>query len=416
MPNCNAHDPYTQVASISIADYDYPLPESRIAQAPCAPRDAAKLLVDGPSRPIDAHFSHLNDYLPPASPLVVNDSKVIHARLAMQRSSGGRFELFLLEPIEPASYEAMFAARGPVRWHCLMGRAQRWRDDTALTLGSHPDETLRARRIPPHTGGEGIVELSWATEETFAELLDRLGQIPIPPYLGRCATADDNQWYQTVYARHEGSVAAPTAGLHLTAPLLRTLEDAGHPILRTTLHVGAGTFLPVKGDSIGAHPMHSERIVITRRLLQGLLAASAPVVAVGTTSMRTLESLYWLGAQLIDSPGPTALHLPQWTPYQTERTPPTAESLQALLEHMDTLRVDTLEASTSLIIAPGYTFHVANALITNFHQPRSTLLLLVAALIGARWRALYDHALRGDYRFLSYGDGMILFNRNCKKA
>ena len=162
--------------------------------------------------------------------------------------------------------------------------------------------------------------------------------------------------------------------------------------------------------------MHSERIVITRRLLQGLLAASAPVVAVGTTSMRTLESLYWLGAQLIDSPGPTALHLPQWAPYQTDRTPPTAESLQALIERMDTLRVDTLEASTSLIIAPGYTFHVANALITNFHQPRSTLLLLVAALIGARWRTLYDHALRGDYRFLSYGDGMILFNRNCKKA
>lgn len=400
------------VKSISISDYDYPLPDNRIAQQPCTPRDAAKLLVDASPNPIDSVFTQLNDYLPPNAALVVNDSKVIHARLAMQRSTGGRFELFLLNPIAPASYEEMFASRGAVQWHCLMGRAQRWRDDIAFSLGGNPAEALYAKRIESYEGGEGLVELSWKTSETFAELLDRLGKIPIPPYLGREAVDGDNLWYQTVYARHEGSVAAPTAGLHLTDSLLGSLQSSGHPLLRTTLHVGAGTFLPVKGDNISTHTMHSERIIITKPLVQSLLAANAPIVAVGTTSMRTLESLYWLGALLLANPTLSNLHLPQWTPYQSNAAPSRSDALAALLQRMDATHSDRLDASTALIIAPGYTFRIVDALITNFHQPRSTLLLLVAALIGERWRTLYEHALRNDYRFLSYGDGMILFNRN----
>lgn len=398
-----------QVQATSIAVYDYPLPAHRIAQAPCEPRDAAKLLVASSPRPTDAVFTELNTFLPPRAPLVVNDSKVIHARLAMQRPSGGRFELFLLSPARPASYEEMFASRGPVTWQCLTGHAQRWRDDIASTLGATPDEALHAKRMPPYTGGESVVELSWETGETLAEMLERLGKIPIPPYLGREAVDNDNQWYQTVYARHEGSVAAPTAGLHLTDSLLASLQSHGHALLRTTLHVGAGTFLPVKGESIREHDMHRERIIITRELLQGLLAAEAPIVAVGTTSMRTLESLYWLGAQLLATPSLPTLHLPQWLAYQATDTPPLHDSLAALLRRMDTLCTDTLEASTALIIAPGYRCRTVDALITNFHQPRSTLLLLVAALVGERWRALYEHALQHDYRFLSYGDGMLLF-------
>lgn len=401
-----------RVKAISIADYDYPLPTVRIAQQPCEPRDAAKLLIDSDPHPTDAIFKQLNDFLPPCAPLVVNDSKVIHARLAMQRPSGGRFELFLLAPVAPAAYETMFASRSPVQWKCLLGHAQRWRSDIAFSVGTTPATAIHAKRLEPHTGGEGVVELSWTTGETLAELLQRLGTIPIPPYLGREAVDGDNRWYQTVYARHEGSVAAPTAGLHLSNSLLSTLQTQKHQLLRTTLHVGAGTFLPVKGADISEHEMHSERIVITRQLLQNLLATSAPIVAVGTTTMRTLESLYWLGALQLDTPALPSLHLPQWLPYQTSRTPPLREALRALLDRMDTLRTDTLEASTALIIAPGYTFHTINALITNFHQPKSTLLLLIAALIGHRWRALYEHALRHDYRFLSYGDGMLLFNRN----
>lgn len=415
MQNPNGNTLLEQVQAVSITDYDYPLPDSRIAQTPCEPRDAAMLLVDTPGRPTDSIFTELNAYLPAHAVVVVNDSRVIHARLAMQRPSGGRFEIFLLNPSSPASYEKMFAARGCVRWHCLMGRAQRWRSDTATSLGSNPAEALRAKRLEPHTGGEGIVEFSWTTGETFAELLDRLGRIPIPPYLAREATLEDDTWYQTVYARHEGSVAAPTAGLHLTTNLLNKLNAHGHPLLRTTLHVGAGTFLPVKGENIKTHSMHSERIVITRALIEGLLEAKAPIVAIGTTSMRTLESVYWIGCQLLNNPALDRLHLAQWYPYaEAHAAPPAAYALEAVRQHMDACQTNALEASTALIIAPGYTFRIVDALVTNFHQPRSTLLLLVAALIGDRWRALYGHALNGEYRFLSYGDGMLLFNRNSK--
>lgn len=401
---------FEDVKAISIADYDYPLPTEHIAQHPCEPRDAARLLVDNSAVPSNATFSQLNDFLPPGAQLVLNDSKVIHARLAMQRSTGGRFELFLLAPIAPAAYDAMFSSRSPVRWKCLMGHAQRWRSDIASSIGAAPDTTLHARRLEPFTGGEGVVELSWDSGETLAEILNRLGKIPIPPYLGRDTTADDAQWYQTVYARHEGSVAAPTAGLHLSEPLLASLQAHGHPILRATLHVGAGTFLPVKGENISEHNMHSERIVISRELLRNLLGARTPIVAVGTTSMRTLESLYWIGAMLISDPSASPLHLPQWLPYQTSSIPPRHDALYALLDRMDTLGLDALEASTALCIAPGYGFRIVDALITNFHQPKSTLLLLVAALIGKRWRTVYEYALQHDYRFLSYGDAMLLFN------
>ncbi|PIE84240.1 MAG: S-adenosylmethionine tRNA ribosyltransferase [Bacteroidia bacterium] len=394
--------------SLRIADYSYDLPPARIAQAPIDPPERARLLRHDPTGIHDHIFGDLPTLLTPGTQLVVNDTKVIHARMQFHKPTGGRMEIFLLEPLAPANYVEAFQAVGAAQWRCLVGNSKRWRGEPlSLTLAS--GARLQARRDPDDPQR---IHFSWEGPADFATLLIEAGSIPIPPYLRREAEARDNRWYQTLFANTEGSVAAPTAGLHFSQDLMARLASRGVSTARTTLHVGAGTFLPVKSETIGGHPMHTERMVITRHLLEELIAHRGPRVAVGTTSLRTLESLYYIGLQLALR-GPShddgqCLHVPQWLPYEGLPELPYPEALGAILRELDRRATDQTEASTALLIAPGYRFRSISGLITNFHQPRSTLLLLVAALVGPAWRDIYAHALDEGYRFLSYGDGMLL--------
>lgn len=400
----NQHE--AQARAVRIEDYTYDLPQTRIAQAPIMPPERAKLLHYAGGEMGDYSFSDLPRLLPEDSLLVFNDTKVIRARLHFRKPTGARIQIFLLEPTLPSNYVQAFEAKGQCRWACLVGNAKRWHGEV-LSLELGDGTVLEARRA---VGDEGQIDFSWASGAPFARLLLEAGSIPIPPYLGRDSQPDDDRWYQTIFAKAEGSVAAPTAGLHFSEGLIRTLKAAGHTTAHTTLHVGAGTFLPVKSDEMGGHPMHTERIVVTTALLRRLLAHRGPRVAVGTTSLRTLESLYYLGAQCAEqgSEGNATLHVEQWAPYRSTPALQYEEALERLLNHMEERGLDSLEASTALLIVPGYEYKSIRGLITNFHQPRSTLLLLVAALLGEKWRSVYTHALSSDYRFLSYGDGMLL--------
>ncbi len=399
--------------AVRIEDYSYELPPGRIAQAPILPAENAKLLHYLGGRIEDHRFGALPTLLPEDSLLVFNDTKVIRARLRFRKPTGARIQIFLLEPNRPSNYVESFATTGCCEWHCLVGNAKRWHDET-LSLSLPNGGTIEARKSE---GQNNLIAFSWRGEIPFAQLLLEAGSIPIPPYLGRESTPDDDQWYQTIFAQAEGSVAAPTAGLHFTEELLDSLEAGGHSMARTTLHVGAGTFLPVKSEAMGDHPMHTERIVVTTTLLKRLLSHKGPRFAVGTTSLRTLESLYYLGVQLKDAAGrsPSSneaksalLHVEQWAPYRSASPIPYEEALALLMAYMEYRRVETLEASTGLLIVPGYEYKSVRGLVTNFHQPHSTLLLLVAAMMGRDWERVYAHALSHDYRFLSYGDGMLI--------
>ena len=396
----------SQVANIPMADFTYPLPPERIAQQPVEPREAAKLLVWEKGELHDAHFTDLPTLLSPSSLLILNDTRVIHARLEFRKPQGGRVEVFLLEPHCPSSYEESFSALHSCSWRCLIGNAKRWHTDPiALTL---PSGTVLQATRDEHEGN-GIVRLSWASPLPFGQLLQQAGAIPIPPYLKRDATPEDSIWYQTVFARASGSVAAPTAGLHFSDALLQSIAQAGHTLGYSTLHVGAGTFLPVKSPCIGGHAMHRESIAVPRATILKLLEHPGPIIPVGTTALRTIESLYWIGYQLLNTPQlPVPLGVGQWLPYQAGDTPAPQRALEALLSYLDSTHADTLHATTNLLIAPGYTPRIAHGLITNFHQPESTLLLLVACFMGTDWRRAYQHALAHGYRFLSYGDGMLI--------
>lgn len=396
-----------RVKNIAIEAYDYPLPPDRIAQRPCDPREAAKLLVMNDTGVDDSHFSELPRYLPQHSTLAFNNSRVIYARLAMRRPTGGIFEIFLLAPHTPSTYQEAFTAQKETSWRCLLGRAKRWREELATPAlpSAIPFSAQRGEEMGP---GEAVVHFQWGEGFSFSEVLQAYGQIPIPPYLGRESCEEDSRWYQTTYASQLGSVAAPTAGLHFSENLLKRVENEGHTLLTTTLHVAAGTFLPVKSATIGHHPMHEEKIILSPALLEGLLNANGPIIAVGTTSLRALESLYWMGYRTLTEGENASLEVSQWLPYQVQKLPATRDALEALLTRIRGKGEQILEVGTSLMIAPGYTFRVAKGLITNFHQPKSTLLLLAAALIGQSWQEVYRHALNSDYRFLSYGDGMLL--------
>lgn len=399
----------SQVQSIAISDYDYPLPPEQIAQKPIFPREEAKLLVCSVSSHSDAHFGDLPDYLPEKSLLVFNNTRVLPARLRFRKPTGGHVEVFLLQPIAPVSYADALAECVRSDWEVLLGNAKRWRSgaiECLLPNGS----TLYAERIDSSARGVHCVRFSWGGGVPFAEILDCAGRTPIPPYLNREDTPLDREWYQTVFAQRVGSVAAPTAGLHFSDEAIATLRECGHSAVYVTLHVGAGTFLPVKSETVGGHPMHSERICVERELVERLLAHLDRVIPVGTTSLRALESLYWLGVMLAEGvPADAPLHVSQWMPYGVRRLPSTAMALEEVLRYMDARGVESVDLQSSLLIAPGYKLRVAAGLITNFHQPQSTLLLLVAAIIGAEWRAVYHHALERGYRFLSYGDGMLIF-------
>lgn len=406
------------IENIRIEDFDYPLPDERIARHPLQERDRCLLLMRNPEGSVSTHvFSELPELLPDDSMLVYNNTRVINARLRFRKGADGQgalIEIFCLEPHAPADYALNFASTTGCSWTCLVGNSKRWKEgplSQAVMVDGRP-VTLTATR-QSKDGASSVVIFGWDDDTvTFSSIISALGEIPIPPYLNRSTEDSDSQDYQTVYSRIEGSVAAPTAGLHFTPAVLEAIDHRGIPRRELTLHVGAGTFQPVKSDTIGGHPMHSEFIAVSRALIEELAVTSRRVIAVGTTSVRTLESLYHLGCMM--SLGMDASCLPQWFPYD-ERHPSltVSESMAYILNHLESTGEDTFIASTRLMIAPGYLYRVVKGMVTNFHQPRSTLLLLVSAFLNERggddceWRRVYDYALKGDYRFLSYGDACL---------
>ena len=400
--------------NICISDYDYPLPEERIAKFPLERREQSKLLLCRDGRVSEDRFFEVGKYLPEGSLLVFNNTKVIRARLVFYKETGARIEIFCLEPHDPADYERAFAAKRSSEWSCIVGNLKKWKDgplhiDFELSACSC---RLSAEKVSAGEK-EQIVRFRWDADLSFGQLLETLGRIPIPPYLRRESEELDNSRYQTVYSRFEGSVAAPTAGLHFTPEVIGRLRAEGHPTAEVTLHVGAGTFLPVKAGNAAEHPMHTEHFEITLDALQGILEHIDRITAVGTTSMRTLESLAALGCRvLLDGTPDERRSVGQWEIYDMPERIGGRESLEALAGYMEHARLQKLKASTQIMIVPGYRFRVASSLITNFHQPQSTLLLLVSAFIGERWKEVYDYALAHDFRFLSYGDSSLLFRQN----
>ena len=398
-----------EVRNISIDEYDYPLPEERIAKYPLAERDASKLLVLKDNQINASQFRNIGDFLPQDALLVFNETKVIRARLQFQKETGSHIEVFCLEPDD--DYQIAFSSASPVRWKCLVGNSKRWREgllSMPLTVAGQ-QVTLNAERVERNDQYSEI-EFSWEPSTLpFASILEAAGEIPLPPYLHRDAEPEDRDRYQTVFAKYDGSVAAPTAGLHFTKPLINKLGNSGLQFDEVTLHVGAGTFRPVATETIGEHAMHSETIIVRKSLIERLIGQIGKnIIPVGTTSTRTLESLYWIGMMLHEQGMELrTLHVEQWYPYENHDALSATEALQNIVNYLDLHQLTRLEASTSLIIAPSYKMRVITGLITNFHQPKSTLLLLVSALIGERWKQCYQFALDNGFRFLSYGDSCL---------
>ena len=400
---------------IEIDDYAYELPDERIAKFPVTPRDSSRLLVYDNGVQGSYRFADLPGLLPDDVMLVFNNTRVIQARLRFRKETGALIEVFCLEPLLPADYALSLQSTATCRWLCLIGNARKWKSGELALTFEHEQRplTLRARKGQAHGDGYEI-EFAWDDASvTFGELLDTLGELPIPPYLNRKTEESDKTTYQTVYSKVEGSVAAPTAGLHFTPAVLAALQARAIPCEELTLHVGAGTFKPVKSETIEGHEMHTEYISVSRALIETLRDTTRRVVAVGTTSVRTLESLYYIGLTLSQHPDATAeeLRVRQWQPYEEEARLSRSEAMQQIAAYLDRTGADRLVSATRIIIAPGYHFKVVDGIITNFHQPRSTLLLLVSAFVGGDWRAIYDYALAHDYRFLSYGDSSLLWRR-----
>ncbi len=394
--------------SIQISDYGYPLPDERIAKYPLPKRDESKLLVYQKGEISTRVFNQLPTCLPEGACLVFNNTKVIQARLLFRKQTGSKIEIFCLEPLMPAAYDLMFQQTKTCTWKCMVGNLKKWKAGALLKQIEFKGSILQveAQRIET-TGNTSTICFTWNREDcTFADVLDAFGELPIPPYLNRRTEESDKTTYQTVYSKIKGSVAAPTAGLHFTDAVLNKLEEKGSKRCEVTLHVGAGTFQPVKAAQIGGHAMHTEVIEVTRQSIALLQQQLGSIVAVGTTSVRTIESLYYLGCRVAS--GNAEMVVEQWEPYQHTAVLSAHDALQALLDYLDDSGQTTLHASTRIIIVPGYTFKLVNALITNFHQPHSTLLLLLAAFVGEKWHRIYDYALANDYRFLSYGDSSLL--------
>ena len=417
---------------IKISDYNYDLPDERIAKFPIAQRDHSKLLVYKHGEVSDDVFHHLPTYLPQGSLMIFNNTKVIQARLHFRKETGALIEVFLMEPAEPTDYELMFQTTGHCSWLCMIGNLKKWKEGSLkrdfeikgnkLTLSA----TMRrgdalgseAQKMVAKGGGTNYwVDFDWDNDKvSFAEILEAVGELPIPPYLNRKTEESDKTTYQTVYSKIKGSVAAPTAGLHFTEAVLKDLDAHGIDREEVTLHVGAGTFKPVKSLEIEGHQMHTEYIVVHRRSLEKLIKHECRVIAVGTTSVRTIESLYYMGVHLLKHPEANEedLHVKQWDPYELSEdgnlvdgiTP--MQAIQAIIDYLDRNGLEALHSSTQIIIAPGYQYKIVKMLVTNFHQPQSTLLLLVSAFLKGDWRKVYDYALSHDFRFLSYGDSSLL--------
>ncbi|WP_162427495.1 S-adenosylmethionine:tRNA ribosyltransferase-isomerase [Pontibacter pudoricolor] len=397
---------------LAIKDFVYELPDDRIARFPLPERDQSKLLYYKNGTIADYRFTDLPELLPADTLLVFNDTKVVQARLLFQKETGGIVEIFCLEPVKPyTEVQLAMQQTESCTWKCLVGNNKRWKNGKLYL--HFEGGTITAER-EAQQDGHFLINFAWEPANlTFAEVLERCGKLPLPPYLNRDLTPDDRTRYQTIYANQEGAVAAPTAGLHFTDKVMATIKSKGITTAYLTLHVGAGTFKPVKADVMEAHEMHAEQLYLTKYFIVQLLeqvAHNKPVIPVGTTSMRSLESLYWLGVKVHQQPvlPQNQLHITQWFAYETIDLPTPTIALTALLNYMANYKTDHLHASTQIIIAPGYSFRICSGLVTNFHQPESTLLLLVSALIGENWRKVYQHAMDNNYRFLSYGDSSLL--------
>lgn len=400
---------------IRISEFNYPLPDERIAKFPLPVRDQSKLLLYRHGEVTEDIFTSLPDYLPANSLIIFNNTKVIQARLHFHKETGALIEVFCLEPIQPNDYALNFQQTEHAAWLCMIGNLKKWKEGALkreITVKGKP-LTLTAERGACH-GTSHWVDFRWNNPEiTFADILEVFGELPIPPYLNRETQESDKETYQTVYSKIKGSVAAPTAGLHFTPRVLDALREKGVALEELTLHVGAGTFKPVKSEEIEGHEMHTEYISVNRSTLEKLVAHEGKAIAVGTTSVRTLESLYHIGVTLLHNPNATEedLHVKQWQPYETAletAATPAVDALQAIIAYLDRHHMETLHSSTQIIIAPGYEYRIVKAMVTNFHQPQSTLLLLVSAFVKGNWRPIYDYALAHDFRFLSYGDSSLL--------
>ena len=398
---------------IHISDYNYPLPDERIAKFPIARRDHSKLLIYNKGEVSSDVFYNLPQYLPKGALMVFNNTKVIQARMHFRKDTGALIEVFLLEPADPSDYELMFQTTDHCAWYCLVGNLKKWKEGTLRREVEIHGQTIVvcATRGELH-GTSHRIDFEWTGDFSFAEIIDVMGELPIPPYLNRETQESDKTTYQTVYSKIKGSVAAPTAGLHFTPEVLTDLDAHGIQREELTLHVGAGTFKPVKSEEIEGHEMHTEYVSVRRDTIQKLIDHEGCAIAVGTTSVRTLESLYYMGLKVMRDPSlnENQLHVAQWEPYGEVRSGEvkSVEALKALLAWMDARALTVLHSSTQIIIAPGYDYHIVKMLVTNFHQPQSTLLLLVSAFVKGDWHKIYDYALSHDFRFLSYGDSSLL--------
>lgn len=399
------------VPEIRIEDYNYALPDERIAKYPLSQRDASKLLCYKDALITENRFSDISEILPADHLMVFNDTKVVPARLHFQRPTGAHIEIFCLEPILPEEYVSMFAVTDSCRWKCIVGNVKRWKDDVLSLYNPSEDQNVTAMglkaRLVERQGETSVVEFSWDNGAPFSQVLEVCGNIPIPPYLNRETEDIDLERYQTLYARYRGSVAAPTAGLHFTDKVLEAIKAKNIDVQTVCLHVGAGTFLPVKSSLVSEHHMHREPFVVTAEFLRKLRGSIGKVIAVGTTSVRTLESLYYIGVSCIEAGAPADVD--QWAPYAREYGYSISEALDALINYLEDNNMSSIQIGTRIIIVPGYEFKVVNVLVTNFHQPQSTLLLLISAFVKGDWHRIYDFALANDFRFLSYGDSSVLF-------
>lgn len=402
------------IPELRIEDYNYPLPDERIAKYPLSERDSSKLLRYENGKVSEYVFRDIPGLLLDNAIMVFNDTKVVPARLHFVRPTGARIEIFCLQPVKPEEYNLSFAATDSCTWKCVIGNAKKWKGDVLSLYNPQEDEAVTALKMRAELvlreGETGIVRFSWDGGHPFSRVLEICGTIPIPPYLNRESEALDVERYQTLYAKIRGSVAAPTAGLHFTEKVLEEIKARGIDMETVCLHVGAGTFLPVKDSEVSKHPMHREPFVVSLDFLKDILESGKKIIAVGTTSVRTLESLYYVGVSCIEKGHPEDVE--QWAPYTREYEPTTREAIAALVKYLEDNSLTELKVGTRIIIVPGFKFRLVDVLVTNFHQPESTLILLVSAFVGGDWRTIYDYALSHDFRFLSYGDSSLLF-RNC---
>jgi S-adenosylmethionine:tRNA ribosyltransferase-isomerase len=401
------------IEEIRIEDYSYDLPDERIAKYPLPERDGSKLLKYSDGAVSEYRFNEITSLIPDGSLMIFNDTKVVPARLHFQRPTGAHIEIFCLEPVLPAEYATMFSVTGSCRWKCIVGNVKRWKDDLLNLYNPEGSEEIEAiglkAALVERQGETSVVEFTWSADLPFSKVLEVGGSVPIPPYLNRDTEAVDLERYQTLYARYRGSVAAPTAGLHFTEKVLEAIRNKGVETDTVCLHVGAGTFLPVKSSLVSEHNMHREPFTVTLELLEKLLDRSRTVTAVGTTSVRTLESLYYVGVKCIEQGTPEDVG--QWEPYEREYGYSVEESISAIVSYLKSNGLSEINVGTRIIIVPGYKFRIVDVLVTNFHQPQSTLLLLISAFVEGDWHKIYDYALENSFRFLSYGDSSILFRR-----